>query len=226
VLRTALADGLIASAARNVDAGNEDVALFELAHVYLPSGEELPNERWHVGGIVEGGFSRAKGIVEALYAVLHVDASFERGSYLRFPGAGARTEEGWVLELADDRLPGAWGLFELDVDTLIARVPELVVYEDVITYPALKQDLAFAVSESIMAADLVTAARAAAGPELREMVAFDVYRGEQAGEGRKSIAFRVSFQSAERTLSDGDAAALRERIVSALAAQYDAELRA
>ncbi len=226
VLRTALADGLIASAARNVDAGNENVALFELAHVYLPSGEELPDERWHVGGIVEGGFSRAKGIVEALYAVLHVEASFDRGSYLRFPGAGARTEEGWVLELADDRLPGAWGLFELDVDALIARVPELVVYEDVITYPALKQDLAFAVSESIMAADLVAAARAAAGPELREMVAFDVYRGEQAGEGRKSIAFRVSFQSAERTLSDGDAAALRERIVSALAAQYDAELRA
>ena len=58
------------------------------------------------------------------------------------------------------------------------------------------------------------------------MEAFDVYRGEQAGEGRKSIAFRVSFQSAERTLSDEDAAALRERIVSALAAQYDAELRA
>ena len=95
-----------------------------------------------------------------------------------------------------------------------------------ITYPALKQDLAFAVPESATAAELIAAARAAAGPELREMKAFDVYRGEQAGEGRKSIAFRVSFQSAERTLSDEDGAALRERIVTALAAQYDAELRA
>ena len=131
-----------------------------------------------------------------------------------------------MLELADERLPGAWGLFELDVDAFVARVPELIVYEDVITYPALKQDLAFAVAESVTAAELVAAARAAAGPELREMKAFDVYRGEQAGEGRKSIAFRVSFQSAERTLSDEDAAALRERIVAALAAQYDAELRA
>ncbi len=226
VLRTALADGLIASATRNVDAGNEDIALFELAHVYLPSGEELPDERWHVAGIVEGGFSRAKGIVEGLYAALHVNASFERASYLRFPGVGARTDEGWVLELADDRLPGTWGLFELDVDALVERVPDLLVYEDVITYPALKQDLAFAVAESVTAAELVAAARAAAGPELREMTAFDVYRGEQAGEGRKSIAFRLSFQSAERTLSDEDAAALRERIVTALAAQYDAELRA
>jgi phenylalanyl-tRNA synthetase beta chain len=58
------------------------------------------------------------------------------------------------------------------------------------------------------------------------MEAFDVYRGEQAGEGRKSIAFGVSFQAADRTLSDEDAAELRERIVAALAAQYGAELRA
>ena len=89
VLRTALADGLIASAARNIDAGNEDIALFELAHVYLPSGDELPDERWHVAGIVEGGFARAKGIVEGLYEALHVEASFERAAYLRYPGAGA-----------------------------------------------------------------------------------------------------------------------------------------
>ena len=63
------------------------------------------------------------------------------------------------------------------------------------------------------AGELVAAAREAAGPELREMRPFDVYRGEQVGEGRKSIAFAVTFQSAERTLTDEDAAELRERIV-------------
>jgi len=57
------------------------------------------------------------------------------------------------------------------------------------------------------------------------MRAFDVYRGPQVGEGRKSVAFRVSFQSPERTLSDGDAAELRERIAAELAAQFGAELR-
>ena len=88
-----------------------------------------------------------------------------------------------MLELADERLPGAWGLFELDVDALVERVPELIVYEDVITFPALKQDLAFAVPESVTAAELIAAARAAAGPELREMKAFDVYRGSRRGRG-------------------------------------------
>ena len=63
------------------------------------------------------------------------------------------------------------------------------------------------------AAELVAAAREAAGEELRELRPFDVYRGEQVGEGRKSIAFAATFQSAERTLTDEDAAKLRERIV-------------
>ena len=58
------------------------------------------------------------------------------------------------------------------------------------------------------------------------MRAFDVYRGDQVGEGRKSIAFAVGFQSPERTLSDEDAATLREQIVGALAERFGAELRA
>jgi phenylalanyl-tRNA synthetase beta chain len=123
-------------------------------------------------------------------------------------------------------LAGGWGYFELDLDSLFVRVPDLPLYEDVITYPAVKQDLAFAVAEEVAANALVAAAREAAGPELRTMVPFDVYRGEQAGAGRKSIAFRVEFQSPERTLSDEDAAILRDRIIDALRERFDAELRA
>ena len=98
-------------------------------------------------------------------------------------------------------------------------------YEDVITFPAVRQDLAFIVAEDVPAADLIDAAQAAAGPELREMRVFDVYHGPQVGEGRKSLAFSVEFQSAERTLSDEDAAALRQQIADALRERFDAELR-
>jgi phenylalanyl-tRNA synthetase beta chain len=104
-------------------------------------------------------------------------------------------------------------------------VPDLIVYEDVITYPPVRQDLAFVVPEKVTAGELVAAAREAAGSELREMRAFDVYRGPQAGAGRKSIAFSVAFQSPERTLTDEDAAKLRDRIVSALDRGFGAELR-
>ena len=226
VLRTSLTDGLIDTARRNLDAGNEDIALFELAHVYLPSGEQLPREPWYLAGITDGGFAVAKGAVETLYDTLGVPARFEPADDLRFPGRGVRTEEGWVLDLLVADLPGRWGLFELDVDALVERVPGLVLYEDVITYPAVRQDLAFVVDESVSAGELVAAAREAAGPELRELRAFDVYRGEQVGEGKKSIAFRAAFQSPERTLSDEDAAAIRGRIVDALESRFGAVLRA
>jgi phenylalanyl-tRNA synthetase beta chain len=226
VLRTSLLEGLIASARRNVDVGNEDIALFELAHVYLPTGEQLPEERWHVAGIVEDGFAAAKGAVEGLYAALGVQPTFRPADDLPRPGRGARTDEGWVLALRDPELPGAWGAFELDVDALVERVPETAVYEDVITYPPVRQDLAFTVSEAVTAGELVAAAEEAAGPELRDMRAFDVYRGGQIEAGKKSIAFSVTFQSPERTLTDEDAAALRDRIAKGLNKRFGAELRA
>jgi phenylalanyl-tRNA synthetase beta chain len=227
ILRTTLLTGLVQAANRNVDAGNEGIALFEIARVYLPSGEPRPDEHWRVGGIAEGGFFRAKGIVETLYRALHVEPTLEPAELpFLHPGKGARLVEGWVGELHPGRLDGEWGVFELDLPALFVRVPERLVYEDVITFPAVRQDLAFVVDEDVLAGDLVAAAREAAGSELREMRVFDVYRGGQIPEGKKSIAFSVEFQSPERTLSDEDARALRERIVSALAARVGAELRA
>jgi phenylalanyl-tRNA synthetase beta chain len=226
VLRTSLSDGLLASARRNVDAGNDEIALFEQAHVYLPTGEQLPEERWRVGGIAEAGFLFAKGTVEGLYEALGITPSFSTADDLPIPGRGARTDEGWVASVRDPGLPGEWGAFELDVDALVDGVPELVVYEDVITYPPVRQDLAFVVPEEVTAGELTAAAHEAAGAELRELRAFDVYRGNQVGEGKKSIAFSATFQSPERTLTDNDAAELRDRIVSRLQQGFGAQLRA
>ena len=130
-----------------------------------------------------------------------------------------------VGELHPRELDGAWGAFELDLGALFAAAPGPVVYRDVITYPAVRQDIAVSVPEEVPAGDLVAAARAAAGTELRELRVFDVYRGDQVGPGRKSVAFSVAFQSAERTLSEEDAARLRAAIVAALAERFGAELR-
>ena len=226
LLRTTLFPGLLDSARRNLDAANEEIALYEIARVYLPSGETLPEERRRVAGILEGDFFRVKGAVEALYEALRIEPRFERGqNAFLHPGKAAALAAGWAGELRPDLLEGAWGGFELDLEVLFPAAPEQVLYEDVLTYPGVRQDLAFVVAEGVSAGDLAAAAREAAGAELREMRVFDVYRGEQTGEGRKSIAFRVLFQSAERTLSDEDAARLRVRITAALAERFGATLR-
>jgi phenylalanyl-tRNA synthetase beta chain len=226
VLRTTLLHGLVEAARVNVDAGNEDIRLFELARVYLPAGERLPDERWRVAGIAAGGFDAARAAVEAIYEALHLPLAVTRAAHPSLhPGKTADTGAGWLGELHPSLLDGAWGAFELDVEQLTAPVPERILYEDVITYPANRQDVAVAVDESVEAGALVEVAAGAAGPLLRDVRVFDVYRGSQIGEGRKSVALHLVFQSPERTLDDDEVGVLRDRIVAALAERLGAELR-
>jgi phenylalanyl-tRNA synthetase beta chain len=228
LLRTSLLPSLVDAVRANVDAGSHGIRLFEIARVYLPAGgAPLPDERVHLGAILEGGFFEAKGAVEALCRALKVTPEFDRGSHgLLHPGKTAALPYGVLGELHPRVLDGTWSAFELELAPLFAASREPVTYEDVITYPPVRQDLAFSVPEDVSAGELVDAARDAAGPELREMRAFDVYHGEQVGPGRKSVAFSVVFQSPERTLSDDDAAKLREAIVNAVAERFGGELRA
>jgi phenylalanyl-tRNA synthetase beta chain len=227
ILRTTVLPGLVEAARTALDAGADEVGLFEIARTYLPSGEPLPEERWRLGAVVQGGYATAKGVLEALYGALHLELRVRRGSHALFhPGKTAETDAGIVGELHPTLLDGVWGAFELDLETLFEPVPDRVVYEDVITYPAVEQDIAVAVDEEVEVGALVEAAREAAGPLLRDARVFDVYRGDQVGEGRKSVAIHLSFQSPDGTLTDDEAAELRGRIVSALAERFGAELRA
>jgi phenylalanyl-tRNA synthetase beta chain len=227
ILRTTIVPGLVDAARTGVDAGAEHVALFEIARVYLPSGEQLPDEHWRVAGVAQGGYEVVKGVVEALYCALGLELRVERGSNeLLHPGKAAVTEAGWLGELHPTLLDGTWGAFELDLETIFAAVPDLIVYEDVLTYPATLQDVAVAVDEDVEVGALVDAAHEAAGDLLREARVFDVYRGDQVGIGRKSVAIHLVFQSPERTLTEEEASAARDVIVGALTERFAAELRA
>jgi phenylalanyl-tRNA synthetase beta chain len=225
VLRTTLAIGLLGAAQHNIDMGNTDVALFEVAHVYLPPGP-VPEERWRLGGIVEGDFFKAKGIVEAVFAALHIEPTFERAKLRHEFVVGATVQSGWVGTYGPLELDGLWSAFELDLAELFAEVPERILYRDVITYPPLRLDLAFVLDEGVPAGELIAAARKAAGEELRDVQFLSDYRGDPIPAGKKSVAIAVAFQSPQRTLTDEDATRLRASIVQALAELFDAELRA
>ena len=204
-LRTTLVPSLL-------EIAQPGASFFEIAHVYLPvAGSRVPDERWRLGAVVDGDFFVAKGIVEALFEALHVEPEFEPAD-----GGGATVQSGWVRD----------NTFELDLEELFALVPERILYRDVITYPPLRQDLAFVVDEGVAAGALLRAAREAGGEELREVRFLSDYRGDQIPEGKKSIAFAVAFQSSERTLTDDDAGRLRGAVVDSLSRRFGAELRA
>jgi phenylalanyl-tRNA synthetase beta chain len=227
-LRTVIYASLLEPARRNFYGGIDDVALFEVARVYRDVGAELPEERWHVAGVVNGLFHEAKWAVEQIYSAVGTEASYERASEpFLHPGKAARTAQGWLGELHPGVTRGIWSAFELDLDALVAVAPQVVAFAEVSPYPEVRQDLAFVVAEEVPAADILAAIREAAGELLRELEVFDAYEDPHTiGEGKRSLAFRLAFGSPERTLTDEDVAPVRASIVDALATRFDAVLRA
>jgi phenylalanyl-tRNA synthetase beta chain len=205
--------------------GHDRISLFEIARVYEPSGGALPVERIHLSVITEGGYARAKGVADALARGLHAELRFVPDSHpLLHPTRAARTGAGIVGELHPTQLDGEWGVLELDLGLLFDDVREPIVYHDVLAYPAVRQELAFVLDVEVPAADVFETARRAA-PEVREVRFLSDYRGEPIPAGKKSLAFSVAFQSAERTLTDEEAGSLRARVIDAVERAFGAELR-
>jgi phenylalanyl-tRNA synthetase beta chain len=180
------------------------------------------------GASAPAGFYEAKGIVELLGAEMGADVWVRpAGEPFLHPARAGRIEiaghdAGWVGEL-HPRVAARWDLpaaaaFELDLAPLVvaARVGA-ERFEDVTTFPALFQDVAVVVPEGVPAAQLREAVLAAGGELLRSARVFDLYRGEQVGAGRKSIALRLEFRAADRTLTDEEVAPIRAAIREAVA---------
>ena len=116
-------------------------------------------------------------------------------------------------------------VFALDLGEVIAAAPEVTSYADVVSYPPVRQDLAVILAEDVPAGEAVAVVREAGGGLLTAAEVFDVYTGAQAGEGRRSLALRLTFRAPDRTLTDEDVAPVRERIVGALRERLGGELR-
>ncbi len=136
--------------------------------------------------------------------------------------AGDEQKLGWIGELHPS-VAREWDLdttvaaFELDADLIAELAPGPLPYRDVTSFPAVIQDIAVVVDEDVPAAEVERVVTEAAGELLDRLGIFDVYRGEQLGEGRKSLALRLEFRSPERTLTDEDVAAARTQIEAELA---------
>jgi len=235
LLRTVLFPGLLASARRNLDAGRDRVALFEVARVVLPApGEELPNQPVRVAGVIAGrdaAYHEMKGVAEALERALRVQLQVAASPEpFLHPGRSARLGAGGTLgELhplvaREFGMEGQVSLFEIDLAELETPDPT-PLYRDVVTFPPVRQDIAVVVASEVTAAEVLAVIRAAGGELLAGADVFDTYRGEQVGEGRQSVAVHLQFQAADRTLTDAEADAVRETIVAALRERLGGELR-
>jgi phenylalanyl-tRNA synthetase beta chain len=159
----------------------------------------------------------------------------EGGPAFLHPGRSAEIlagghDAGWMGEL-HPATTRAFGMevptaaLELDLDVALQAASRPPRYEDLITYPAVLQDIAVVVDDAVEAQTVVDTVRTAGGPELLAARVFDVYHGEQVGGGRKSVALRLEFRAGDRTLTDDEVAERRERIKDALERQIGGSLR-
>ena len=122
-------------------------------------------------------------------------------------------------------LPPRTAATELDLDALVAAVPDLVPAPHISTFPVATQDVALIVDAGVPAADVQAALVDGAGPLLESIRLFDLYRGPQVGEGRKSLAYALRFRAFDRTLTDEEAGAARDAAVAEAHRRTGAALR-
>lgn len=233
----------------------ERIALFEIGHVYLASEEgDLPDELsrlslaltgprqhpfWGQSGDGETlDFFDLKGVIEGLLEGLHVEFSVEATEHLSYrPGRTARLLLGekqlglmgelhpLVVESYDFRHDYPVLAAELDLDLLLTAVPPRHRLIPVTSYPAVLEDVAVVVGKEITAVAVETQIRLAGGHLLKEVELFDVYEGKQIGVGKRSLAYHLTFQSPNKTLTDKEVKKLRQRIIQQLERNLGARLR-
>jgi phenylalanyl-tRNA synthetase beta chain len=252
VLRQSLLSSLLEVVERNARV-RERMALFEIGPVFVAQDGELPDELQRVAIVLSGprqlptwdgadtspmNFFDLKGLLQAAFEGLRLEAvryePVEHPSY--HPGKSARMFLGErflgvlgelnPLVSENYELPEAPVLAaELDLDAILQAIRERYPVEPVPAYPPALEDLAVIVDESVPAGRVAQVIRAAGGETVRDVQLFDVYRGEQISAGKKSLAYSLTYQLLDRTLTEKEVFTIRQRIIQRLEKELDARLR-
>ena len=253
VMRTSLWPGLLNTAVYNLNRQQSRVRIFEVGQCFVPGQEGASSltQNTMLGGLLCGSrspigwtagkdkvdFYDIKGDIEGLTGLTGLQHTFSFNAALHpalHPGQCAQLTRngeaiGWVGQL-HPRIKSSLGidpdvyLFQIDADRISeVRIP---IHEEVSKFPEVKRDLAFFVEASIGAQTLIDHAKNVAGELLVGLKLFDVYQSKDVENKGKSIALGLTFQHSSRTLTDEEVSQAIDRVVSELAAECKAELRA
>jgi len=247
-LRPNLRANLLAALSANQRHEDGGIRLFELGKVYLPRQKDLPDEPEMVCGILSGSrlekswrveddlldFFDAKGVVEGLLSQLGVEASFKECS-----DESLHPNRQAAIVIAGDRLgvvgelhpevsqafeiSGAVYLFEINVTTLLPFTLEYKRFQPILRFPATVRDMALVIDAGIThhrVQDIIKSF-----PLVEQVTIFDVYAGEQVPPDKKSLAYRITFQSPTHTLTDEEVNRVQQQIQDKLSSELGATLR-
>ncbi len=230
------------------------LAMFEIGPVFHPvEGQQLPEEKkmlsigitglrempsWQGDEPSNMDFYDLKGIIEGMLQGLHIeDVQYRAGEHPSLhPGKAAEIlVDGEVIGMMGELHPLVKANYEMedtpvyvaeiDLEPLLEAGKILFDVEAVPTYPPVLEDLAVVVDEDVTASEVEAVLRKGGGEYLSKIQLFDIYRGEQVGEGKKSLAFNLTYIAPDHTLTDMEVSKLRNKIIHLLDEELDAKLR-
>ena len=243
VMRTTTIASMMESLARNYTRNNSEAYLFEIGKVYIPAEDEteLPVEKniLTIGMYGDVDYLNLKGVVENLIEGLGVkgvkfqreseNVSFHPGKTAKLI-VGRKTDAGVFGEVHPDLNEN----FGIDVPCYIAEIDLDAVYDNaelerkykmLPKFPAVTRDIALLVDDSILVQDIEDSIRRAGGNLVEKVELFDIYKGEQIPEGKKSIAYAIVYRNENKTLTDKEVNKVHDKILRALEHKLGAEVR-
>lgn len=253
VMRTSLLPGLLEVVERNVRL-SDTIGFFEIGPVFLPiAGKALPKEEIRLTAAMSGkrltdswdshskaqiDFFDLKGVLETLVTGLHLEKLSLEPTLLPYchPGKAAEillgdTAVGVIGELHPalgktfDLGPNPVVVMDLNLEAIQPITDENYKVRPISTFPMIFEDIAVIVDETLPAAEVIALIRQTGGKLLKQVELFDIFRSEAIGADKKSLAFSLAYQSDEKTLTDKDATAIRNKIVRRLEQVLKAKLR-
>jgi phenylalanyl-tRNA synthetase beta chain len=230
---------------------SDSLAIFEIGPVFIPQGSDLPLEprrlaialsgrryaqAWDATLGVKLDFYDLKGIIEALMSALHLSVTYAPADHPAFhPGKCAAVLAGkTVLGVFGELHPLVQENYEFgapvvaadfDLEAAMALMTTAFDLKSVSDFPPVLEDIAVIVDENLPADRVEALIRQTGGKMLASVRLFDVFRSEQVGAGKKSLAYALIYQSTDGTLTDKDAAQIRSRIIKRLDQELGAKLR-
>jgi phenylalanyl-tRNA synthetase beta chain len=250
-LRTSLLPSLLEAIDINIRNGMRSLRIAEIGHVFSRRGETEFTERNMIALAISGNsqerawyanareadFFDLKGVLQQLVAALYIDNDtifyYDRTSTLsehvltlevkgRYAGQAVEVSDAILANFAIEQ-PVFYA--ELDVEVLRSALPERQTYKPIAKYPSVTRDLAIIVAEDIRSEQIERVVQSGKPANLRSVYIVDVFTHENLGKDRKSIAFTMTFQADDRTLTEQEINASVDSIIAALKQDLQAELR-
>ncbi len=242
VMRTTALPSMLEVVARNNNLSNENVALFEMASTYIPdeSPEKLPTEGISLTLAMYGNadFYKLKSVCEAVFALAGIyDANYEafgednafhpgRCALVSVNGKALATL-GQIHPLTAENYGFDMPVYVavIDFDTLFDVSNRVKHYTPLPKYPASTRDFSFVCEEALEVGSIFESVRRAGGKLVEDVKLFDIYRGAQVGEGKKSVSIRVTLRASDRTLTVEEAEKTSRKILGDLEHKLGITLR-